>query len=453
MKVTDRSLIGMLLGWLIIFEGFFALSISSSATVEGIGGIKASTFELAAIQLILLGLFISASWALKLAFPQLERPMAMRIMNAMTYLAMATVMAEGIAVALLAGDVSVEGFGGVGKKWIVLVGAQLFAVGVMSLRLWRLRNTRSDNWVVELLGSSVATLIMLEGLTAVGIAGTTRVIGVTGFQESTISTGGWLLFALGALAFLPWWLNQDPWIGPRTKRYLSDNITLLLMSIIGALIMAGTALATTMAGPVAVEGAGSVIKIVVVAGLAQLFALGALLPVMWALRNERLDRHFIPSFLAPAAMVMLAAEGVFAMALSANTRIDGIGWIMQSTFWLAGAQLAIVSLAGLSAWLLKGISLLGPRLRSVFSWMSIGAMALIALEGLAVTILATNLLVEGFSSVRETYILIVGAQMVILALLSLACLPRGRGSSRRLLMAGTGAAGFFILMLPLAILL
>ena len=89
----------------------------------------------------------------------------------------------------------------------------------------------------------------------------------------------------------------------------------------------------------------------------------------------------------------------------------------------------------------------------MFSWMSIGAMVLIALEGLAVTIMATNLLVEGFSSVREMYILMVGAQMVILALLSLACLPWGRGSSRRLLMAGTGAAGFFLLMLPLAILL
>jgi len=94
--ISSRSLQGILLGWALAFEGFFALSLANSTSIDGIGIIRASTFQLAALQLAGLGVFISALWAFKMAFPDLERPILIRLFNLLNYLAMGLVAVEGI---------------------------------------------------------------------------------------------------------------------------------------------------------------------------------------------------------------------------------------------------------------------------------------------------------------------------------------------------------------------
>jgi len=451
--ISSRTLQGILLGWAITFEGFFALSLANEASIDGIGTILASTFQLAAIQLAAMGVFISAMWALKMVFPEKEKPIVIRLLNVLTYLAMGLVAIEGIVVAAFAGNIVITDFGGVGKKWIVLVGAQLFIIGILSLRLWRLRNVKPENWLTDSFGQIAAALIAMEGLVAYGIAGTTRVIGVTGFQESTIATGGLLLIALGSFIFILWTMAQDPWLAPRLPKLLNGWPAMLVITVLGGLISAGCVAATFFVGPVAVEGVGRVTKIVVVVGVSQLFALGLVTPLLWKVRKEPLDRHYFNLLMVTIALSLLAVEGVFAMALAANTYIEGVGTILESTFRLAGAQLLVLSVISLFTWMVRDSPLLTKWPKFIVSATFLLSAALIALEGLAVIVMAVNIRIDDFSGVGERYVVLGGLQMALLASIAMFFWARSRGVTARFKLASTAAAAFVILLLPIALVL
>ncbi|HRR67601.1 MAG TPA: hypothetical protein P5063_08155, partial [Methanomassiliicoccales archaeon] len=378
--ITSRTLLGTLLGLAIIFEGLFALSIAAQATIGGIGTILASTFKLAAAQLTALGIFIGVMWALKIAFPDTRRTVLVRLFDLLTYLAMALLAMEGLVMVLIAGNVSVEGFGSVGKKWIVLIGAQLFTIAALSLRLWRLRNVSPVNWLADTLGSLASAMLMLEGLTAIGIAGTATITGLGTVLERTMVYAGAGLFALGALIFIMWTITSDPWAAPRIQKRIEVGWALPVMVVLGGLVAAVAVAASTVAGSVTVVGAGSATKGYVVAGIAQLFALGLVSPILWKLSLERLDRRSLVQFIAAASMAMLAFEGVFAIALAANTHIEGSGGILEGTFRLAGAQLLALSVVALSMWIIRDSPRLGGRAKLVVSALSLLSLTVIALE-------------------------------------------------------------------------
>lgn len=452
-SLSSRSILGMLLGWAITFEGFFALSIADQADIGGIGTVMSSTVLMAAVQLILLGAFIYIIWALKSVLPTAGSPRTKKVLSILNYLAMATVAIEGLVIIFMAGDVNIVGFGGVGKKFIVLTGAQLFLLGVVSLRQWRLRNVAPTNWLADGLGSIVAAVIAMEGLTIMGVAGEASVKGVGGILESTVYDAGLQLFLLGMIIFTLWTVLHDPWVGPRLSKVIGSRSSLIIFAVLGGVVAAEGILASTMADATSIKGAGSVIKIVVVAGCAQLFALGLVTPLLWKLSGHRLDRNFIVEFLSPMAMVLLAAEGVFAMGLAANTYIDGIGTILENTFRLAGLQLLVLASLGLLAWLIKDSDLLGKWTKRVVTFVPLLVIGIVALEGLAATILAVNIRITDFGGVGERYVLLGGAQMVLLAAVALLCWAWSENISVRYKVTGTVSAAFVVLMLPVALLL
>ncbi len=451
--ISSRTFQGILLGWAIAFEGFFALSLANTASIDGIGGIMASTFRLAAVQLILLGVFISAVWAFRMAFPDLERPLLIKLFNLLTYAAMAMVALEGVAVVLMAGDVFITGFGGVGKRWIALVGGQLFAVGVLSLRLWRLRSTTPVNWLADMLGSLAAAMLMVEGLVAIGIAGNATIQGFGTILGSTMRDAGIGLFVIGLMMFGLWWVLNDPWAGPRIGRYLNARWSLLIMGMLGGVVMAASIAASTIAGTVTVEGSSGAFKIYVVAGIAQLFGLGLMSPVLWKLSWNPLDRSGLASLISSTALAVLAFEGVFAMALAANTYIEGLGGILESTFRLAGAQLLIITAIALFSWFIKDSPLLTKWPGRIVSSTFLVATTLIALEGLAVILMAVNIRIGDFSGVGERYVLLGGVQMTLLPAIAMLCWARIGGPSTKFKLVGTGIAAFMLLMLPIAMML
>ncbi|MCG7841296.1 MAG: hypothetical protein MIO87_05210, partial [Methanomassiliicoccales archaeon] len=355
---SSRAITGIIMGWVVAFVGFFALSIANSVVVEGIGGIMGSTFFLAALQLTTIGIILTIVWVLKGIMPRLERPIIRKLVSISIYLVMGLLAIEGLVMVYLAGDVSLTGFGGVSKKYIVLIGALLFALGALSLRQWRLRNVPNVNWLVDTLGSLAATMLMVEGLTVVGIAKTMNLQGTGGILGSTVFNAGAQLFVLGALMFMLWTIIQDPYLAPRVSKYLTSRWSLVLMVILGGIVALEGIVASTIAGTVVIDDIGGAFKHYVVAGCAQLFALGLVAPLLWKVREKRLGWKFMPEFVSMVALVVLAFEGVFAMGLAANTYIDGIGEILESTFRLAGIQLLVLSLIGLMAWLVKGSPLL-----------------------------------------------------------------------------------------------
>jgi len=158
-----------------------------------------------------------------------------------------------------------------------------------------------------------------------------------------MASGGLLLMGLGSLIFALWTLSCDQWFAPKLPKLLNGWPSMVAMTVLGGVIAAGCVAATFFVGPVAVDGVGSVTKIVVVAGVSQLFALGLVTPLLWKIRKEPLDRHYLSVLPVTTTLSLLAFEGVFAMALAANTYIEGLGGILESTFRSAGAQLLVLS--------------------------------------------------------------------------------------------------------------
>ena len=450
---SSRATIGIIIGWIVAFVGFFALSISNSVVVEGIGGIMGSTFFLAALQLTTIGIILSIVWVLKGIMPRLEQPMIRKLVSISIYLVMGLLAIEGLVMVYLAGDVNLTGFGGVSKKYIVLIGALLFALGTLSLRQWRLRNVPSVNWLVDTLGSLAATMLMVEGLTVVGIANTMNLQGTGGILGSTVFNAGAQLFVLGALMFMLWTIIQDPYLAPRVSKYLTRRWSLVIMVVLGGMVALEGIIASTIAGTVVIDDIGGAFKHYIVAGCAQLFALGFIAPLLWKVREIRLGWKFMPEFTSMLAMVILAFEGVFAMGLAADTYIDGIGGILESTFRLAGIQQLVLSSIGLMAWLVKGSPLLGKWPKKIVTSLPIMVLSIAALEGLAVVVMAANITIDEFSGVGEKYVLLGGAQMVILSSLALFFWARSEGLSVRFKMTSTVAAAFVLLMLPIALVL
>jgi len=144
---------------------------------------------------------------------------------------------------------------------------------------------------------------------------------------------------------------------------------------------------------------------------------------------------------------------VFAMALAANTYIEGLGGILESTFRLAGAQLLVLSLIAIFAWLVKDSPLLSTWPKRIMSSAFLVAAATIALEGLAVILMAVNIRIDGFSGVGERYVLLGGLQMALLASIALVFWARTRGITSNFRLAGTAAAAFVVLLVPIALLL
>jgi hypothetical protein len=450
---TNRSLMGILLGWTITFEGFFALSISNSATIDGIGQIMSSTFALAAIQLTVLGIIITIFWALNSVLPKFEKSIWGKLINIIAFIGMAIVALEGLIVLNMAGDVMVAGFGGVTKKIIVLVGAQLFAIGVLSLRLWRLRNVRPTNWLVDVMGSLIAALLMAEGLIATGIASNVRIEGIGTVLERTVQLAGLQLFLLGTSSFILWTVVYDPSICSRIKKILSERLTFLIAITLGAIVAIEGVVAAMMAAPVVFDEVGGVRKLFVVAGCVQLFILGLAVPVLWKLRQRPMAKKFLPELICPLALVLLASEGVAAIGLAAIVQIDGIGGVMERTFLLAGWQLLILSMMSLVVFLVKDGNLNGSWIKRTASFIPVIVLGTIGLEGVIATMLSANIMIDGIGSVREQYVLFGGLQMGILAIMALISWAMSEGFTTRLKAISTGTAAFVALLLPIAFLL
>jgi len=316
-----------------------------------------------------------------------------------------------------------------------------------------LRDVRPVNWSVDILGSVAAALLMLEGLTAMGVAGNATIQGLGMILERTVYYAGLQLFLLGALIFLMWTMTKDPWLGGKVSRFLTERRGMLIMALLGGLVALEGLVASTVAGTVVIKDIGSTSKIYVVAGCAQLFALGLISPLLWKLRQNELDRSFLAKFVTPTAMAMLAFQGVFAVGLAADTYIGGIGTILESTFRLAGMQLLTLSVLGLLAWLVEDSPLLGAWPKRVVSSVPILVMGIVAMEGLAVTLLATGIRIADFSSVRESYVLLGGVQLVLLSALVLLSWSRSKGISAKLRFTDIAVAVFALLMLPLTLVL
>ena len=194
MKKLGSWFLPHLMGLLIMFEGVALVVLAREIElVDALVMDQMMTMALGAVLLVLgLLLFIPL-------FPQLRR-ISERLMKRLQVMAAIAVLAISLVFLVMASPATIEGFGDLGKMWVVLAAGQLFLLGVLAfvyLYYEPLANRRLA-WL-EWLGMFSACLVMTEGVVIFGMRGDLNVHGELKAEPTFMIMIGVVLAVLGLL--------------------------------------------------------------------------------------------------------------------------------------------------------------------------------------------------------------------------------------------------------------
>jgi hypothetical protein len=112
-------------------------------------------------------------------------------------------------------------------------------------------------------------------------------------------------------------------------------------------------------------------------------------------------------------------EGLFAIYIAKPTEFNGLGGVDQSTFVLAGAQLAVIGGAMILVWALFKDKRIEGILGKILPIIMLLASALMVVEGVAAIFLSSDLVVGGTQVVSKKYMAIAGVQLFIIGMTQL----------------------------------
>jgi hypothetical protein len=279
-KSKPGTVIGAIMGALLVTEGLFIMGVAAPIIVDSIGGMLARTVTLAGAQLLIIGAILLFFWLLKDSTIFKRNITSNRVVSIAPLVLGAIVAVEGLVLVGYASPVYLEGVGHIRAAWMTLAGIQLFIVGGITCMLWYWRNHSGYEASLTKIGEPVmAWIIAAQGLFIMGIAAPTIIDGIGGILERTVAIAGAQLF-------------------------------LLPLAIIGLRFFRG--------------------RNILQAEIKGIRSSELLTYVIWAL---------------------IAVEGLVIMALAANIYIEGFGGISGIYIALAGVQLALIALLGMSSWL------------------------------------------------------------------------------------------------------
>ena len=127
--------IGYLAGMAMATEGLIFVGVAAPTTVEGMGGIVASTIALVGAQLLIIGLLVMLTWTLKDRRILLKNRLVTKwkLFDYALLIAGVVVAIEGLMVIALAGQTVVQDIGVVLKHTATLFGIQLFGLGILAI--------------------------------------------------------------------------------------------------------------------------------------------------------------------------------------------------------------------------------------------------------------------------------------------------------------------------------
>ena len=271
------SVIGTMIGVVLVTEGIFIMGVAAPIVVESIGGMLASTITLAGAQLLIIGVLLLGFWLLKDRTILGKDITSNRLISIGPVVLGAIVAVEGLLLVAYASPVELEGVGGIRAAWMTLAGMQLFLIGGITCMLWYWRNASpSEASLTRIAEPLIAWTMASQGLFIMGIAADTWIDGIGTILQRTVALAGAQLFILSLITIGLRFLGGRDML---QRKVLGIDVTELLTYLIFGLIV---------------------------------------------------------------------LEGLIIMVLSANIWIDGFGGISAIYITLAGAQLAIIALLGMS---------------------------------------------------------------------------------------------------------
>lgn len=265
----------MALAGIVLLEGLAIAANAHPMSVEGFGGLKASTVMLAGLQLAAIGgvMLFALWWS--------ERPrrkgMVDRIVALLPLLGGVVVLVEGLIVAYLAAPIVIRDVGSVQSFYISAFAAQLFLLGAGLVTLWLFR-ARCNIGLLVSLGAFL--LLSSAGVLAASMAEPISWAGLGGFRSSTVLAAGILVMAVGLIGIMLHYVGNWKLLG---RSLLGMEVSTWALLGLGAMVALAGAVIISFAGPVIIHGLTSFKgSTVALAGLG-VFALGLLsiLPMLF----------------------------------------------------------------------------------------------------------------------------------------------------------------------------
>ncbi|MDD1770209.1 MAG: hypothetical protein LUO79_03900 [Methanomassiliicoccales archaeon] len=283
----------------------------------------------------------------------------------------------------------------------------------------------------RLVGVAAGIAVIVEGAVLSSLEGT---------NQTTLAIA---FIVLGLLAAAP--LAATVFMSSRFGRFL--RVPALIAAPVG-LVVGLIAVDLAWSGDRAVTlGMESQPVYIVAIFIAQLFFVGMALFIASAMSETRMK---VWNLLAYGGGAAAAAEGLVVMGIAAPTVIQGIGGVLGSTIQLLGVQLFAVALAFIilsiaAEWI--------PRGKAIWSLSRSTFAALLVLEGIALTVLATPVDVKGIGGMLESTVMLAGLQLAVLGLFTLAmCGLSANPESPKTKKLAILAAVFLAFLIPMAVL-
>ncbi len=283
----------------------------------------------------------------------------------------------------------------------------------------------------RLVGVAAGVALMIEGAILASLNGSS----ISSLVYALILFGGLAAGSLASAALMP----------KKLGRYL--RVPALIAAPIGAaisVIAIDLAFASDRAARSGMQGQPVYIVAIFIA---MVFFAAMALFIACAMSETRLRAT---KLLAYGGGTAAAAEGLVVIGIAAPTFIQGIGGVLGTTIQLLGIQLFLVALAFVvlsivADWVHRGAPIWSLA-RSAFA-------ALIVLEGVALTVLATPVDVQGIGGMLETTVMLAGLQLAVLGVFTLAmCGLSANPDSPRTRKLAILAAVFLAFLVPMAVL-
>jgi hypothetical protein len=451
---NGKRVIGILFGIMALIEGLFAIYIAKPTSIASLGGIGQTTFVLAGAQLVAIGAVMVLVWALY-KNKRMDGTKG-KVISILMLVASVIMVVEGIATAYLSCDVLFNNDHGISKKYIALVGAQLFMIGLIQLSLWIRRDRAQRNWLFEGGAMVLTILLMGEALLVMGISTDTTINGIGTVAKGTIFLAGVQLFLIsGVLLALQLFREKSIFANRLGKGRMNLLFSLLALAIaFEGLVMA------YYSGPVIIKYSNSFSdgfgKLAISLVAAQLFAIGLLVFSFWRLAEEKLDRKAVIEFLGMGSGIVLATEGALVLGIAGNIQISNqLGGITTRTVMMAGLGMVLLGLIVLFSWHFKNNRIV-KRIagKEGIDILMFVVCLIIGLGGVVLSAFSANIKIEDIGGISAKYVELAGIQLILLAsIMVLMWSLRFNEITLRMKRMSYMVALFMLLLIPPAILM
>lgn len=451
---TGKRVVGILLGMMVFIEGIFAIYMAKPTWITGYGGITQSALVLAGAQLAIIGALTILVWAIY-KDKKMEGTMG-KVIPLVMLSASLLLIIEGIMVTFLSNDILIGATRGVSKKYVALIGVQLFVIGMTQLSLWIRREKEQTNWLFGWAALFFSIVLVAEGLFTACISGDIIIAGVGTIPKGTVFLLGLQLCLLSGVLYFIQLFKDDGFLTGRLSRKWMNHIIAILVLVIAleSVVLAYFTEPMVLAySDSQVEGFG---KLFLSPIAAQLLAISLLVLSSWKLAEAKLDRKSLVEFLGMGAGIALAAEGAFVLAISGRMRVlNEIGGIRTGTVMAAGLVLLLIGMVVLFCWHFRNEGIMkrfAGKGRLDLFMMVMGLITGIA--GVALSALSARVVIDEVGSIAARYIELAGIQLIILAsVMVLMWVMRVDGVTYRMKRLSLMTALFLMLLIPPAILM